>query len=212
MTPLETFKIHSPIEAHSFIEKALARLISHQVKIIASLDKQVFYESSTNGSSGFFNDEPLTFAVALDKAFKDWFLVFIHEYAHFLQYLENPLWFRQECQKIDLFFSWLDGQDLAQKDIEEYSISAMQLEADCEKRALLNIDKFGLGEIVDRIEYCQKANSYFNFYHYVAKHRKWYKLGGEPYSLESVWKSFPTHLVIYEKMTQEQERLFSLCI
>jgi hypothetical protein len=212
MTLLDTFKIHSPFEAHHFIEKVVIELLSHKVSIIASEEKQVSYGNQLNSyCSGYFNDEPLTFAVALNKPFSDWFLVFIHEYCHFKQYLENPEQFHQQCLDIEQFFNWLDGQDLAQDKLEQYLIVAKELESDCEKKVLANLKTFHISELINPEEYAQKANSYINFYNYVAKHRKWYSAGKEPYSITEVWQSFPKKIMSYSSLTIEQEKLFSLC-
>ena len=43
-------------------------------------------------------------------------------------------------------------------------------------------------------EYAQKANSYVLFYHLVKKHRRWNKIGQEPYSLKEVWSQMPKHM------------------
>lgn len=213
MTSLDTFKIHAPFEAHLFIEKVIIELLSHHVHIIASEEKQVSYDSQENSwCSGYFNDVPLTFAVALNKPFKDWFLVFIHEYCHFKQYLENRTYFHQQCLDIEQFFNWLEGNELELDKVNRYLNVAKELEADCEKRVLANLEAFGISELIDAKEYAQKANSYINFYNYVAKHRKWYEASQEPYSLKEVWTSFPDKIVIYPNMDAKQEALFSLCV
>lgn len=214
MTSLDTFKCYAPIEAHLFIEKVVIELLSHQVKIIASEEKQVSYDSESPSSfcSGYFNDEPLTFAVALNKPFEAWFLVFIHEYCHFLQYLENPQYFSAQCEEIDAFFSWLEGEELKEEQLKQYLITVRNLEADCENRAIINMNRFNISHLVNVEQYIQKANSYFNFYNYVFKYRKWYVGGKEPYSIEAVWSQFPKKLIVYEKMTQEHEQLFHQCV
>jgi hypothetical protein len=202
---------HAPESAFDFIGFALSELEAHQVKVILSEELQVF--SDNFYSAGYFDNDPPTFAVALGKPFNDWFLVFIHEFCHFRQFIEQPEEFNRLCSHIDLLFQWVDKQiDLSEEQIRTYSADALFLEYDCEKRVLNNLHHFGIEHLVNAKEYAQKANSYFNFYNYVAQHRTWYVGGKEPYSLDFVWKSFPDVLTIETQLSPQHENLYKYCV
>lgn len=202
---------HSPESAHHFFNFALSELEKYPVNIVLSEDLQVFCDNFY--SAGYFDNEPPTLAVALGKPFQEWFLVFIHEFCHFRQFVEQPEEFNRLCSNIDLLFQWVDGKiELSEQQISAYSADARFLEYDCEKRVLANLDNFAITHLVNAQEYAQKANSYFNFYNYLAKYRTWYAGGKEPYSLSFIWQKFPDTLVVETQLSPEHELLYQHCI
>ena len=202
---------HSPPAAHAFLHKSLAALKDAQVEIIIGAESQVY--SDNFYSAGYFNNQPLTFAVAVGKDFKDWFLVYIHEYCHFIQNVERPEWFHDSSTQIEQLFKWVDGEiELPSETVELYTRTARDLEYDCEKRVLANLEVFGIVDLINTHEYAQKANSYFNFYNYVGKHRVWYHGGREPYMQKHIWQQFSGNLQVEDDMTQAREALFAQCV
>lgn len=203
----------SPQLAHSLIEHMLINLEKQHVQLLISNTSQVILEGDSTGCSGFFNSEPLQFAVAIDKPFTDWFKVFMHEYSHFEQWYENPEHFNQLGNDIGVLFSWLEGEiELDEKELEQCTQSAIWIEYDCEKRVLNKICTEHLEHLIDPLEYAQLANAYFNFYYYVAEVKKWYKSGQEPYTLESVWKLFPQQLVLLNQLDNTLREAYSHCV
>lgn len=210
MTPL-LFE-RSPEAAHPFLRTALNELEAHATRLVVGPDLQVRYHDGML-SAGYFDNAPMTFAVATGKPFDDWFLVFVHEFCHFKQHLDDAAAFTQAGNDIQTLFDWVGGTlDLPPEEVLRCARVARDLEADCERRVLANLDAFGIAHLIDPKAYAQKANSYFNFYNYVAAHRTWYVGGREPYSLPEVWTTFPTTLVIEDGMTPAREALFALCV
>lgn len=202
----------SPTAAHPFLRSALAELAAHNVALVVVPDLQVRYHDGTL-SAGYFDSDPLTFAVALGKPFEDWFLVFVHEFCHFRQHLDDADAFTRAGLDIQTLFEWVGGEiELSPENVQRLARVARDLEADCERRVLANLDTFGIAHLIDPAMYAQKANAYFNFYNYVAAHRCWYEGGREPYSQPEVWQAFPTTLVVEDGMTPEREALFARCV
>jgi len=208
----------APEDAHSFLWRMLAEMDAEKVALKVSSAAQVWSEDEGAegaggiGCAGYFESDPPAFAMAAGKPFDDWFLVALHEFCHFRQWQEDPEGFGLACVDIDQLFQWVGGEiELDQATIEKLARVARDLEHDCERRALANLAGFGLAELIDAPAYAQKANSYFNFYNYVAKHRVWYAGGREPYSVPEVWRSFPTELVLEDGMPPEREALFARC-
>lgn len=197
----------SPEAAHLFLKAALAELAEH--KITTKIENSLQIE----GCSGYFNTDPLEFVVAIGKPFKDWFLVFVHEFSHFKQYLSDPVAFGVAAAEIGKLFEWLAGEiELTPTEINDFGELALLLEYDAENQVLEHLGELGIASLIDANEYAQKANSYFNFYNYVIKHRKWYVGGKEPYTIPEVWQSFSTALHIDVELTPEREELFSRCV
>lgn len=177
----------------------------------------VRFKNSNIICNGYFIDQPKpVLVVATKKKKRDWILVLLHEYCHMKQWLEkSPAWFNNklpdntECSdRLDL---WLSGVlNLSDDELERYIQINIELEADCEKRALRLIDEFRLP--ISKEDYAKKANSYILFYHIVKKYRRWYSLGKEPYFIESVWSKMPETMDLdYTKISPEIEQILLKC-
>ena len=84
------------------------------------------------------------------------------------------------------------------------------LEHDCERRTLAMIKDYDLP--IDGEKYARMAASYVMFYEYVKKHRKWYKIGKEPYRNEKLLKVMPANLPKRLTMTPKIEKLYKECV
>lgn len=201
-----------PASAQNFIKETLEKLERNNVALHIVDTLQVDLGDGIK-SSGFFEDVPLRFAVATGKKFEDWFMVFVHEYGHFTQYMEDKEKFSTINKNIGTLFSWVDGKkELSLEEIKLYSQEALWLEYDCEKRALKIIQECKLTDVIDPALYAQKANSYFNFYHYVAEKRAWYKAQQEPYNLPEVYELFSKELTMQSTLSDEQRDAYQACI
>jgi len=142
--------------------------------------------------NGYFDDSPLEFAVGMDKPFGQWFSVYVHEYCHFTQLRDkSSVWAASHVKGDEKFWEmWFDKkQPYPQEVIDRYVLPLLEVEADCERRALKihrENPEFG----IDPDVYAQKANSYIHFYNYVRLFRKWYTPHKEPYNIKEVWTQF----------------------
>lgn len=204
---------NSPNEAHGLILHMQSTLHAHGVKLNITEDEQVKLDGEDLGCSGYFDSDPLEFAVALGKPFNDWFKVYMHEYSHFEQWLDDPIGFSQKCSEISELFSWVEDKvELSAERLKICTQSAIWIEYDCERRVLEKIERQGIQHLVCPKEYAQLANAYFNFYHYVAEAKSWYQAKREPYSLKEVYRLFPTHLVQLDSLTPELREAYALCV
>lgn len=202
---------NAPEAAHPFLINCITELERHGVNLIISGEEQVKFDSVY--SSGFFEDKPLTFAVATGKPFDKWFAIFVHEYNHFKQWQENPDVFSQLNKDITELFKWVSHEiELEPTLVNKYAKEALWIEWDCEKRSVDNIKKNGLEQFLDLPTYIMGANAYFNFYHVVESERQWYKKGQEPYTLEHVYHLFPSDKITsLETLTEEQKAAYLDC-
>ena len=66
-------------------------LIKNKVSLSFMNSKYVYTEVGNKDSKcgGFFCETPLSMEVAVKKSFKKWFVVFIHECNHYVQYRDK---------------------------------------------------------------------------------------------------------------------------
>lgn len=181
-----------------------------QLGVLLLLEESEGIEFQNTGiiCNGYFVDQPIPkLGVAIKKKLQDWFLVLIHEYSHLEQWAENsPTWTNNKIghqDASDLLDLWLNHEvDLDQDTLDKIFQINIELESDCEKRAIQNIIKFNLEVNIE--EYIQKANAYVLFYHVMKKYRRWYQIGKEPYSLPEIWSKMPTQMNLdYNQISDE---------
>lgn len=186
----------------NLVDKILLRVVKRCIYLGVTL--KLFQEKSVdNGDfecNGYFDDEEMVLAVAMDYPKEKWLYTLIHEYNHMNQWNEQCLQWRDsyigETDVNTLIDLWLQHKIELNKDqIHDYVQRALKLELDCERRTIDMMLREGL--IDDEETYIKKANAYVFFYHAVAARRKWYKIGKEPYTLEEVWEKMPDHWYNY---------------
>lgn len=148
--------------------------------------------------AGFFqgHQDP-ELAVATKKPEAEWFPVLIHEYAHFLQYKEqHPSWvaYQKQNQTEDKLSRWvMREKEYSETELDEIFSTIFNIEKDAEERTIALIQKYQLQ--VDVEFYLKGARAYLLFYQFVRKHRKWYRIGLEPYKNQEILKHLPGHLL-----------------
>lgn len=143
--------------------------------------------------NGYFVEEPTPIlAVATGKSSRKWFKTLVHEYCHMLQWLEQTRKWKDSA-KSDYMWSWFVGEDrVTRRQAYRSALYALDLELDCERRVLRLIKKLDLP--IDPVRYAQEANAYVYFYYAALKHKRWYEVGKEPYSLPRLVDRMPKHL------------------
>ena len=97
--------------------------------------------------NGLFVDSPeAMLGCSIGKPIEDWIPIYIHEYCHFTQWVEDSLEWRgvwSDPIYYDEFLSdWLNGKEDFRKSIVDPFIDAeIAVEADCERRAVALIQK-----------------------------------------------------------------------
>ena len=107
--------------------------------------------------------------VAFGRPIRDWLGDAVHEYCHFLQEMQKgSVWYT--CDKYHQnFFEWLEGD----KDIvcDSDVLGAIELERDCDMRAVSLIRQYDLPINLDR--YIKSSNAYLFSYQAMYKKRQW---------------------------------------
>lgn len=199
-----------------FLEYAFKKLQHKKVTAIISTDKYVMIVEENIKCNGYFYEDDgsdLMFGIAIGKPLNKWFPVFVHEFCHFEQFCENKS--KWDSLKDDDLWYWVGGTtELKPRELTIAINDSRDLEHDCELRVIKKIKEFQLP--IDAERYSQQAAAYILFYNYMLKHRKWYKMGKEPYRNEKLMKLMPKKLPTIKsrklKMTPAMERLYNECV
>jgi hypothetical protein len=104
----------------------------------------------------------------------NWLTIFVHEYSHFLQDIENcKIYARYNCLTPgpqEIVDRWIKGKKHPKKKVKKAFNLIRELEMDCEKRSLQLIRKYNLP--IDKIKYTQEANSILYQYFVEEQDRK----------------------------------------
>ena len=176
----------------NFLKFAKKELKQHGFKLKIHHSKRVRVDKNIY-TSGLFSEIDKQIDVAIKKEEHLWLGVLVHEFCHFLQYLENNKYW-QVCHKsrVDHFHKfddWLNGKSI--KNIETVIDEIKMLEYDCERKAVALIKKCKLKINVEN--YTQRANSYIAFYDHIKKSRKWYG-NLAPYENKQIYKKMPVRI------------------
>ncbi len=178
--------------------------------VALQVDPERYVNDGTDSdSNGWFDDTIPKLAYA--KGHDAWFPVALHEYNHMCQWQEkDPIFFSDIQAEADKhFWEWLDGTIIVGQGLAKlYCMAYLQLELNCERRALKMITDLDLP--LDTESYAQTANAYVMFHHLILKHRKWYEIGKEPYHIEEIVSAMPKdlHTLNYEEISDEMVTLF----
>jgi hypothetical protein len=178
------------------IDKILLRIIKKCIKlgITLNLSQEKSVDNGDLECSGYFDDEEMVLAVAMDYPTEEWLYTLIHEYNHMLQWDEQCLQWRDsyigETDVNELIDLWLEHKiELNKNQVHDYFQRSLNLELDCERRTIAMM--LSEGVLDDPATYVKKANAYVLFYHAVAARRKWYKMDKRPYIMNEVWEKMP---------------------
>lgn len=179
-------KYDIPPEFKQFVAHVRRRCSANRIELVLSPSRNVVItDSFSTDCSGYFDDVNRTLVVACGKPFKDWIEILVHEYSHMQQWLSDERWSHWSDCCLDLW-SWLDGEKVMNTQQLTKVIDGMiELERDCEVRALENIRYWNLP--INKSRYSRKANLYLYSYRAMP-----------------IMKKFPTGLY-------ENKELISMC-
>lgn len=156
----------------NFTCKVVNELLEDDFSVIIKNEKHI------NGYGGWFDSEKKEFWVAMKN--KKGFEIMVHEYCHYQQWKTKKRFFNKLIKDgVSVFFDWVDGKFYPKHVVESALANTIELEWDCECRAVDLIKKNNLDIDVD--DYCRGTNAYLLYYHAVHSQRKWTK-GKSPYS------------------------------
>ncbi len=185
------------MELEKFLAAAKKDILAHDVEIHLSDQDHVvmMYNGAETKCNGFFDDaygdppHPVL-AWCTGKPFDQWFPIFIHEYNHFRQWVENePTW--SGYKKVPDFYSWLGGEiELSPDQALESCMPFALNEVDCDFRVVTMLANKELP--LDPEHYIKTSNAYTWFYFWALEHRSWYTVGYEPYNTQAIIEAMPT--------------------
>lgn len=147
----------------------------------------------------------------INYKYKDYiynFEIFIHEYCHFLQWKMKSKIYKKSFNPFANFEKWLMYK-IRNFSIEDLRI-IQQLEIDCDRRAINQIEKYNLP--VNKIIYTQKSNSYILSYNYMFTDRIFFKnldfeneelirlMPTVQLTMSQIKKGFPEHEKLFRKI------------
>jgi hypothetical protein len=153
-----------PEEYKPFITSVKRQCKKYGIELILSPSKRVVLtDDYLQECSGYFCDTDKALVVACGKPFEEWFEILIHEFSHMEQWKSDERWnvWNDNTGKT---WDWLAGNIMLNKtQVLNMLDSMVELEKDCEMRAIEKIKKWGLP--VNLTRYVKKANVYLYSYH-----------------------------------------------
>lgn len=158
-----------------YINSVRRKAKKHGIEVFFSKEDVVYDSNNDNvGCGGFFGEELNRLATATNHNLTHWFSIFIHEACHMEQWIERREWFESKIEIYSRFFEWLTyDKEYTRKQLEESRQAIIEIEQDCEKRAVEKIKKYKFKNITIK-RYVQEANCYLYLYSFMLQRRKWY--------------------------------------
>jgi hypothetical protein len=174
-----------------FIDAELDKCRSNGVPVTMPMDSTVL--SKGFPCAGFFDDDPLEFAVAAKGSVRSWLPTFVHESCHLDQWLEkSKLWTHRINGQLpsNLFDAWLKhDREFGTDEIQSIIDAIVAIELDCEQRSIDKICKHPLPIRTD--SYIRKSNAYIYSYRVIQETRNWDH--SSAYLVPKIWKRMPAH-------------------
>lgn len=174
-----------------FIAMELDKCRQHGISIKMPFTKSVIHSGTR--CAGYFEQDPLEFAVAVGRSHKFWLCTFVHETCHIDQWSEDiPIWYEKVngLDPLDLMDEWLQGSiELDKETINKIFNIVIEIELDCEKRSVEKIKQYNLPIKIDT--YIRKSNAYVWSYRLIQTTKIWDHAGA--YEFPEVWRKMPKH-------------------
>lgn len=157
-------KYDIPEEYRPFIASVKRQCKQYGIELILSPSKHVVLtDDFLQECSGYFCDTDKALVVACGKPFEEWFEILIHEFSHMEQWKSDARW-NDWNDATGKTWDWLAGNIMLNKTQLANMLDYMvELEKDCEMRAVEKIKKWGLP--INLTRYTKKANVYLYSYH-----------------------------------------------
>lgn len=210
-------KIKEPLNNWMLLfSDCIQELSKHNINIVLVNRKStIIPKENTVVSGGYFdhsNKKKISFVCVIGHPFKQWSPIFVHEYCHFLQWLDNDQqwkdYYKLNDKTIDKIFH---NKPVTKEALEKNLNICKNLELDCEKRTVALLKKYKID--IDISEYIRNANVYIHFYNYMKQYRQWYTPNNVPYKIPALLNTAsPTFYKNYdeipEKLLKEYEKYF----
>jgi len=188
-SPLSYQQLSKLVEARLDIGSMARRLAVGKVVLVLDPHRRVWTEDEDEslGSCGFFSPDDFELRVAI--GYKQWPLILLHEYAHFLQWRAGcKAWLNAKDDSA--FWSWIQGKRVNRERAWAATRALFMCERDAERRTIKLLGKMfaDLG-LIDVASYIKRANAYLASYPTMTKQRRWYKV--PPYQSKKLLVNMP---------------------
>lgn len=154
-----------------FVNHVKAECRRFKVKCVFSPNNTIFIDGANYG--GYFDGKNKQLVVT--NGSERWIVsTLVHEFSHMEQWMYgDPSYYvklRGGHDSLQIMDDWINGKEFAPSTVTHAIGLVRDCELDCERRALINIEKYNLHLNVEH--YCQEANAYVLSFNYVKKYRK----------------------------------------
>ena len=115
-----------------FVQMAREHLKEHGCRIVFGRGQEL--NCGGYRASGYFNDGDRELRVARKNNL--WFEVLIHEYCHFLQWIEKSPVYRRSDSSNAVIDNWFNGKHYPARKIDKAFDIVREMERDCEMRSI----------------------------------------------------------------------------
>lgn len=155
----------------TFLSDLTCKCLENNISLVLKNQKKI------NKCSGYFDEKTLAAALKCFDGRRDEVMgVIVHESCHMDQFLEKiPLWYDPIFNEGDLWEEYNNKKINKSKKLELFMKKLLEIELDCEKRAVEKIKKYDLP--LDIPEYIQRGNIYLYAYRVFYEYRAyvgWY--------------------------------------
>jgi hypothetical protein len=168
-----------------FVDKVRDHMAEHGCRIIFGRGKEL--NCGGYRAAGYFSDNDLELRVARKNTL--WFEVLIHEYCHFLQWIEKSPVYRKSDKSNAIIDNWFNGKQYSSRIIDKAFDCVREMERDCEMRSIKLIKKHDLPINVDR--YTRMANCYIYVHYFMREYRKFWPFEQELMKSPTVLSQMP---------------------
>lgn len=196
---MKDFSSHLSPVVRSFIGEIATTCAANNISFNLSASNNVV--TGSGRVSGYFDGGKLV--VAGGGEVDHWLGILVHESCHMDQCLEDSRIWREVDPYLEGVDVWLNGGRPRLK--ESPFKKVVELELDCERRAIRKIKKYRLP--LDIELYAQKANAYLFSYEITRRTRKWFAY---PYKKEWIFSGMPTKLLPLSSYIKRDHRLLGL--
>lgn len=172
-----------------FVKHVRDHLAQYGMKLIIGKGKCVNVDGFR--CSGCFDESGKAIRIARHCKFLP---VLVHEYCHFLQYINNSKVYEKSYKASTIVDGWLKGKNYAPKEVKRAFFIVRAMERDCEKRAVRLIELFQLN--IDKEMYAKRAHVYIYSHFMMEKSRKFYSFKRNPYYCQSVLRIMPSTMAV----------------
>jgi hypothetical protein len=173
-----------------FVKFVRSHLAEYEIKLVIGRGKLV--NCGNSRCEGYFSESEKIIRIAGNN--QHFFQTLVHEYAHFLQYINKIRVYTKSNKAGIIIDNWFAGKNYNKKTLKRAFLLVRAMERDCEKRAVKLIDQFNLK--IDKKLYVKRAHCYIYSHFMMEKTRKYRTYRKSPYFSKYVLKIMPSNMAV----------------